>query len=146
MKPSSTDVTQVSVRERIRWSDCDPAGIMYFGTYVRLHEIAETEMMRACGFPYSAEGMDALDAWVLRVNFSIDFVAPVSLDDEVVIDIWIGEVGGASFRQEFEVRVVASGDVTARGRCTTVTVDRTTRKARRIPDALRTALMRLVRS
>lgn len=134
----------ISVRDRIRWSDCDPAGIMYFGTAIRLFEIAETELLRDCGFPYSAAGMEALGAYILRVQYHTDFLAPVMLDDVVDVEILVGEIGRASFRQDFTVvRQNGSERIPAvRGTCTTVCVDMTTRKARRIPDALRSALER----
>ena len=132
------------VRDRIRWSDCDPAGIMYFGTSTRLFEIAETELMRDCGYPYSAEGMKALGAYILRVQYHVDFLAPVMLDDEVEVALHIGEIGRASFRQDITIVRLHDGQrtVSARGTCTTVCVDNVTRKARRIPDDLRAALAR----
>jgi len=134
----------MTIRDRIRWSDCDPAGIMYFGTCTRLFEIAETELMRACGYPYNEAGMKALGAVILRVQYHVDFLAPVMLDDEVDVDLCIGEIGRASFRQDFSIVRLHNEEriVAARGTCTTVCVDATTRKARRIPDDLRAALAR----
>ena len=31
-----------TVRERVRWIDCDAAQIIYYGAYIRFFEIAET--------------------------------------------------------------------------------------------------------
>ena len=39
------------IEEYVRWSDVDFAGIIFYGSYVRLFEIAETEMFRHCGLP-----------------------------------------------------------------------------------------------
>jgi YbgC/YbaW family acyl-CoA thioester hydrolase len=135
----------IVVHDRVRWSDCDPAGILYFGSYVRLYEIAETELMRACGFPYSEAGIEALGAWILRVHYSADFLAPARLDDEVDVELWIENIGRASFEQHFQVRRSSDGVLTMTGRCTTVCVDRITTRAMSIPQQLRTALEHHIR-
>lgn len=130
----------ITVHDRVRWSDCDPAGILYFGAYVRLYEIAETELMRACGFPYSSAGIEALNAWILRVHYNADFFAPARLDDEVEITLWIENIGRASFEQHFQIHRIADGIRTMKGQCTTVCVDRVSGKAVSIPQNLRHVL------
>src|SRR2546425_3650192 len=41
--------TPYIIEEYVRWSDVDFAGIIFYGSYVRFFEIAETELFRACG-------------------------------------------------------------------------------------------------
>ena len=38
-----------SLSDRVRWSDCDPLGIIHYRTYLRLFEVAEHEMFRSLG-------------------------------------------------------------------------------------------------
>ncbi len=52
-------------REFVRWSDVDKAGIICYGSYVRFFEIAETELFRSVGYPYSTM-FDELDIWLPR--------------------------------------------------------------------------------
>ena len=40
------------IEEYVRWSDVDAAGIIFYGSYVRFIELAETELFRAAGLPY----------------------------------------------------------------------------------------------
>ena len=42
-----------TVEEYVRWSDVDLAGIIFYGSYVRFFELAETELFRAavCEYP-----------------------------------------------------------------------------------------------
>lgn len=134
--------TPLFIEERIRWSDLDSAGIMYFGNYIRLFEIAETELFRAAGFPYVPQTFDRWNAWPLRVNFHCDFHAPIVLDDLVRVEIWIGRFGSASMTMNFRVLDSATGGLRGEGYCTVVMVGRETRRAVRIPDDLRTALER----
>jgi len=128
----------IKANERIRWSDLDAAGIMYFGQYVRLFEIGETEFFRALGFPYTNTQFEDLGVWMLRVNFSCDFHSPAYIDDVLTISCWADSIGGASIKLRFAVEreSVILGD----GSCTIVSVDRITKKAVKIPDALRSAL------
>jgi len=128
----------IKANERIRWSDLDAAGIMYFGQYVRLFEIGETEFFRALGFPYTNTQFEDLGVWMLRVNFSCDFHSPSYIDDVLTISCWADSIGGASIKLRFAVEreSVILGD----GSCTIVSVDRITKKAVKIPDVLRSAL------
>lgn len=132
--------TPLFIEERIRWSDLDSAGIMYFGNYIRLFEIAETELFRTAGFPYIPQTFESWNAWPLRVNFHCDFHSPIALDDLVRVEIWVGKFGNASLTMNFRVLSVADGSLHGEGYCTIVMVHHETRKAVRLPEKLRTAL------
>ena len=131
----------IKASERIRWSDLDAAGIMYFGQYVRLFEIGETEFFRTLGFPYKNTQFEDLGVWMLRVNFSCDFHFPAYIDDLLSIYCWAESIGGASIKLRFAVErdSVLLGD----GSCTIVSVDRINKKAVKIPDILRSALEKM---
>ncbi|HWF44257.1 MAG TPA: thioesterase family protein [Candidatus Kapabacteria bacterium] len=133
-----------SIEDRVRWSDVDHAGIIYFGSYVRFFEIAETEMYRAMGLPYS-EAFDVLDVYPVRAQFHTDFKAPAFLDDLLTTELWVSHLGTSSITLRYEItRALSSqgeiGEVLVTGHCVQVTVDRERYKPRRIPDRLRTAL------
>ena len=57
------------VLDRVRWSDCDPFGIIYYGAYIRLFQVAEEEMFRACGLPY-ATLREEKGVWIPRKAFA----------------------------------------------------------------------------
>ena len=40
-----------TIEERVRWGDVDAANIIFYGSYIRFFEIAETELFRAVGMP-----------------------------------------------------------------------------------------------
>lgn len=128
------------IEERIRWSDLDSAGIMYFGNYIRLFEIAETELFRTAGFPYIPPTFEAWNAWPLRANFHCEFASPILLDDLVRVEIWVGRFGNASLTLNFRVSATTDGHLHGEGYCTIVMVHHETRRAVRIPDVLREAL------
>jgi acyl-CoA thioester hydrolase len=132
----------VKAEERIRWSDLDAAGIMYFGQYVRLFEIGETELFRKVGFPYTNTQFEELGVWMLRVNFSSDFHAPAHIDDLLTISCWPEAIGGASLRLRFAVQ--KDGLVLGDGSCTIVSVDKHTKKAVKLPEQLRSKMESLI--
>jgi hypothetical protein len=57
--------------------------MIYYGQFLRLCEIAETELFRAVGLPYSAV-FDRLDIWLPRVQIHFDFHKPLVFDDLMV--------------------------------------------------------------
>lgn len=133
-----------SVQDRVRWSDVDRAGIIYFGSYVRFFEIAETELFRAMGLPFS-HAFDLIDSYPVRAQFHTDFHLPAYLDDMLTVEIWADHLGSASLRLVFRVIRAESeqgtpGDVLMTGNCTLVTVDRAKYRPVRIPEILRQAI------
>lgn len=132
------------VQDRVRWSDVDKAGIIYFGSYVRFFEIAEIELFRAVGLPYS-HAFDIIDSYPVRAQFHVDFQAPAYLDDMLAVKIWLRSIGTASMTLAFEIRRVLSergtiDEVLASGHCVLVTVNRTSYKPVRVHQTLREAL------
>ena len=91
------------VGEFVRWSDIDLAGIICYGAYVRFFEIAETELFRAIGFPFS-KLFEEFDFWLPRAQLHFEFRKPALLDDHLDVEIWVAKVGTSSLRLQFEMR------------------------------------------
>src|SRR5215207_7220482 len=98
-----------TTREFVRWSDVDKAGIICYGSYVRFFEIAETELFRAIGYPYS-KVFDHFDIWLPRKQLHFEFHHPARLDDVLEIEGWVGKIGRTSLRLDFAVHKI-DGDV-----------------------------------
>jgi acyl-CoA thioester hydrolase len=120
----TADGGRFRVREFVRWSDVDMAGIICWGAYVRFFEMVETELFRAAGYPYSRL-FETFDFWLPRVQQHFEFRAPALLDDLLEVEAWVGRVGRSSLQINFEVRR-AEGDcaVTADGYVVMVAIDR----------------------
>jgi YbgC/YbaW family acyl-CoA thioester hydrolase len=138
--PTSRSARRFRVREFVRWSDVDKAGIIHWGAYVRFFEIIETEMFRAVGLPYS-QIFDRLDFWLPRVRQHFEFRAPAFLDDLLEVEAWIGRIGRSSLQINFEVRR-AEGDqaLTADGHVVMVAIDRVHLRPIPLPESLVRAL------
>lgn len=92
-----------TIEERVLWGDVDAARIIFYGSYIRFFEIAETELFRAVGMPYG-KVFDELDIWLPRVHLECDFKRAAQLDDLLEVSVYVGKVGTSSLRLNFEVR------------------------------------------
>ena len=129
-----------TITEPVRWSDIDRAGIIYYGQFLRFFEIAETELFRAVGLPYSVV-FDRLDIWLPRVQIHFDFRKPLVLDDLIDVSAYVARLGNKSLTLRFEVNKQGEHDLVAEGHVVLACVSRSTFKSVFIPgeviDALR---------
>lgn len=130
-----------TVEEYVRWSDVDRAGIIFYGAYVRFFEMAETEMFRAAGLPYS-EFFEDLGIWLPRVHFGCDFTHPARLDDRLRVAAYVTAFGRTSLTLTFDALHVRARRLAAVGREVLVCTDRDTLTPRPLPQRLRSALDR----
>lgn len=129
-----------TVRERVRWSDVDAAGIVCYGSFLRFFELAESEMFRAAGLPHAALGDEGV--WLVRRRVECDFLRPARLDDELEARVAVESTGRTSVSLAFEIREAAGGEVSVRSRYTLVAVDRATLRPVPLPARVRAALRR----
>jgi YbgC/YbaW family acyl-CoA thioester hydrolase len=128
------------VLERVRWSDCDPFGIIYYGAYVRLFQVAEEEMFRAAGLPYETlRGEKAV--WIPRKAFSAEFHSPAQIDEQVAVQVHFSRIGNTAMTMQFEVYRASDRVHRASGSLTVVSVDKPTMKPQPIPDDVRAKLL-----
>src|SRR3990170_1297052 len=120
------------VEEYVRWSDVDYAGIIFYGSYVRFFEIAETELFRAAGVPYS-EVFDRFGIWLPRVHLSCDFKYPARLDDRLRVAVYFTRFGTSSIAINFDVLHAKAIQLAAAAREGLVCVDRGTKRAKPLP-------------
>ena len=92
-----------TIEERVLWGDVDAARIIFYGSYIRFFEIAETELFRSVGMPYG-KVFDELDIWLPRVHLECDFKRAAQLDDLLEMSVYVGNIGKTSLRLNFEVR------------------------------------------
>lgn len=130
-----------SIDEYVRWSDVDFAGIIFYGAYVRFFEIAETELFRAAGVPYS-EVFGRFDIWLPRAHLDCDFHYPARLDDRLRVATYFTRFGKSSIGLNFDVLHVASSQLAATGHEVLVCTDRATLRPRALPAELRGILER----
>jgi len=128
-----------TIEERVRWGDVDAARIIFYGSYIRFFEIAETELFRAVGLSYGVM-FDELDIWLPRVHLECDFHRVAQLDDLLELSVYVGPFGNKSMRLNFEVRRKGETEVIADAHFVLAAVNRDSFQTVPIPALLRERL------
>src|SRR2546423_1868999 len=127
------------IEERVRWGDVDAARIIFYGAYIRFFEIAETELFRAVGMPYSRI-FDDMDVWLPRVHLECDFRRAAQLDDLLEVSVYVGHFGTKSMRINFEVRRKGEDPLVAEAHFILASVRRDTFETVPIPEEFKRRL------
>lgn len=123
------------IDEHVRWSDVDAAGIIFYGSYIRFIELAETELFRAAGMPYG-EVFDRYDVLLPRVQVHTEFHYPARLDDQLRMAVYYGKVGRKSLTMNFEAIHLGANRLAAHGYLVLACTERATLKPRVLPPEL----------
>ena len=123
------------IDERVRWSDVDAAGIIFYGSYVRFFELAETELFRAAGLTYGSI-FDEYDMLLPRALVHAEFHYPARLDDVLQVAAYVSRVGNKSITMQFDVMLLGADRLTAEGHLVLVSTDRERLKSRVLPETI----------
>ena len=90
------------VQDRVRWADVDLVGIMRYSAFTRLVELAEQELCREAGLSYS-EIFVAPTVWLPRRKLSIEYLAPVRIDDLLDLVTFVSRMGDTSLTYHVDI-------------------------------------------
>jgi acyl-CoA thioester hydrolase len=107
---------------RVRYSETDKMGIVYYANYLVWFEIGRTEFCRARGFSYKEMEEDD-DAFLVVAESYCRYKAPAYYDDELLVRTHITEVRKRSLRFGYEVVRASDGQVIAEGETGHVVTD-----------------------
>jgi acyl-CoA thioester hydrolase len=123
-------------RLRVRYSECDPQGVVFNANYVTYFDIALTELWREAIGPYAE--MIAAGADMVVAEAQVRYRAPAGFDDILDIAVVPTRLGNTGMTTEMEVR---RGDVlVAEGQMRHVFVEAGSGAKRPIPDDVRRGL------
>lgn len=125
-----------TIQERVRWSDVDYAGIVFYGSYLRFLEIAEEELFRTALQLSPLELYNNFNIWLPRVQIHCDFRSSAELNDLLEVTVWVSRFGGRSITLHFEVHKLDEARLILEAHTTMACLDRTTRKSRWMPDEI----------
>jgi len=117
---------------RVRFSETDMAGWVYYGNYFVYFEVGRATMYRELGVTYNDLKKEGLMLPIVEAH--CEYRHPAKYDDVLEVHTRITEVREKSLRTEYEV--YKEGVLLARGYCIQVCVD-AERKARALPELLR---------
>src|SRR5213080_5164209 len=127
----STDV-------RVRFAETDAQGVAHNSNYLVWFEIARVAYLEEFAGGYPALREQGLESFVLESH--VRYRLPAHFDDLLHVHARIGELRGARFRFDYEVR--RNGEPIADGWTSHACVDAATLRPTRIPQALVDAIAR----
>ena len=84
---------------RVRYSETDRMGYMYYGNYAAWFEVGRVEFLRSLGLSYRKMEDDGM---ILPVrDFTVRYFKPAKYDDEVFLKTTLVELTGAKIAFEF---------------------------------------------
>jgi acyl-CoA thioester hydrolase len=124
---------------RVRYSETDRMGYMYYGNYAAWFEVGRVELLRTLGMTYRKMEDDGV---ILPVrDFSVRYFKPVKYDDEVFLKTELVELAGAKITFEYTL-MNECGDKMCASTIVLVFCDRETGRPVRAPKKLQEALSR----
>tara|TARA_B100000676_G_scaffold310523_2_gene377375 strand:- start:2961 stop:3389 length:429 start_codon:yes stop_codon:yes gene_type:complete len=115
--------------------DCDHQGHMNTVKYYEKFDVAGWHMIQRSGATRAR--LDADGAGCVDVRMELDFVGELKVNDPLLIESGIEKVGKTSFTFRHRMTNVNTGELVARGRCTTVYFDLNKREKTPLPDDIR---------
>jgi YbgC/YbaW family acyl-CoA thioester hydrolase len=92
-------------RLRVRYSECDPQGVVFNARYLDYHDVAMTELHREALGPYE----DLADGGIEMVvaEASLRYLGSAGFDDQLELFLWLTRLGNTSVTTNLAVRKCA---------------------------------------
>ncbi|HEU4414021.1 MAG TPA: thioesterase family protein [Candidatus Angelobacter sp.] len=132
----AADQGSFQTRVLVRFSDCDPAGIVFYPRYLEMFNNLVEDWCRE-GWRYGFDEIVVKQGWGLpTVRLEVDFVAPSRLGEVLTASLFVRKVGNSSIQAQI---VLAGPDhsTRVRGNVVLVLIDRRDGKSRPFPEGLR---------
>jgi acyl-CoA thioester hydrolase len=121
---------------RVRYSDCDPQGVLFFARHLTYFDIAITELWREAVGPYGEMTAAGIDTVVAEA--SIRYRAPAVFDAEVEVSAEIHRLGSTAMTTR--LRISQDSEVLSEGELRHVFVAVGSHEKTEIPDRVRAGL------
>ena len=130
------DEFRFSTDVRVRFAETDAQGVAHNSNYLVWFEIARVAYLEEFAGGYPALRESGLESFVLESH--VRYRLPAHFDDRLQIHTRVGELRGARFRFDYEVR--RGDEAIADGWTSHACVDAQTLRPTRIPKALAAAI------
>jgi acyl-CoA thioester hydrolase len=92
---------EIAISLRVRYSETDQMGIVYYANYLTWFEIGRTEYCRALGIPYTKWEEEGVLLPV--VEASCRYLSPARYDDNLTVTTWVEEIKVSSMRFGYRI-------------------------------------------
>ncbi len=122
---------------RVRYSDTDHFGVVYYARYLDWFEAGRTEILRTKGVTYAELEKKGFFAPVVEVK--VNYKKPGRYDDIIKLKTTVEHVGNSSIKFAYKVINKKTKDLLAEAYTVNVFIDKDMNSVR-IPDEVRKAL------
>ena len=129
-------MARFSHRLRIRYSDCDPQGVVFFANHAMLFDVGMTELWREAIGPYNEMVEGGVDMVVAECN--VRYRAPLRFDEEADVTISVTRLGTTGMSTS--IRISVGDTLCSEGEMRHVFIDTATGTKAEIPDPVREGL------
>jgi acyl-CoA thioester hydrolase len=123
---------------RVRWSECDLQGVVFYAHYLAYFDIAMTELWREVVIPHG-ETIDTGGDMVVA-EARITYRASARFDDEIDLVAQVVRLGTTSMTTALRIERAPDGALLVEGELHHVFVDPETLRKREVPTEVRQAL------
>ena len=128
-----------ATRLRVRWSECDAQGIVFYGVYLDYIEVAQGEYYRNLGLRlYDPEGRRSFDT--ATVKATLEYRSPARVDETLDIHMRVARIGTSSLTSRYEIYGADTGLLVLEAEVVAVDYDAESGAPRRVPDGLRAVI------
>ena len=121
------------IKLRVRYSDTDQMGYVYYGRYASFYEIARVELFRSLGFSYKK--LEEKGIGMPVIDMETKYILPIKYDEQIKINTIIENL--PSSRISFKYEVYNQNNELANTAKTTLTfINLTNKKPVRMPAEL----------
>lgn len=121
---------------RVRYSETDQMGFVYYGNYATWFEVARVEALRNLGVSYKE--LENKGVLLPVIDYSVKYVKPATYDDEIKIITKIKELPTA--RIHFSYACYRGDELLTEAQTSLVFIDKASGRPIRCPQALLAAL------
>lgn len=123
----------------VRFAHCDPAGIVFFPRYLEMfNNLVEDWCREELRMPFAEMHLER-GCGLSTVRLDVSFMAPSTLGDMLSAVLAVHSIGTSSVRLDIVLRGT-DGSERVRGQMVLVFVDVGSKRARALPDELRTRM------
>jgi len=117
---------------RVRYSETDQMGYVYYGNYAAYFEVARAEMMRDLGISYKE--MELKGCMMPLVEMSIKYLKPARYDDILRITTMVHKMPNTRMTFQYEIYNDETNQLLNVGETTLTFINSITYKPMRAPD------------
>ena len=89
------------IKLRVRYSDTDQMGYVYYGRYASFYEIARVELFRSLGFSYKKLEEEGIGMPV--IDMETKYILPIKYDEQIKINTIIENLPSSRISFKYEV-------------------------------------------